>query len=90
MERKQLSLQKSFQLSAERNPAEIDLFYEKYKYFGRYYHYIMALKKHHVKTYFDEALIQDLADADEISISKDGRVYGLEKFIKRMWYKGTK
>jgi hypothetical protein len=50
----------------------------------------MSLKKHHIKTFFDEALLKDLADADEITISSNGRVYGLEKCIKRLWYKGKK
>jgi hypothetical protein len=39
--------------------------------------------KHMVRAMVDKKLLKDLADAGEIRITKDYRVYGLEQYLRR-------
>ena len=41
-------------------------------------------KKHMIKSFIDEGLINDLANMGEIRISEDGRVLGFEAFLRRV------
>ena len=40
-------------------------------------------KKHMIKSFIDEGLINDLANMGELRISSNGRVLGLEAFMRR-------
>jgi hypothetical protein len=39
--------------------------------------------KHMVRAMVDKKLLKELADAGEIRITKDYRVYGLEQYLRR-------
>ena len=41
-------------------------------------------KKHMIKSFIDEGLINDLANMGELRISSNGRVLGLEAFLRRV------
>jgi hypothetical protein len=50
----------------------------------------MAVKKHVIRTPIDEALLEEMRQAGEISITPHGHVFGMDMWISRMWKKDRK